>query len=268
MGAMTIRLVASDLDGTLFGPDHVPEGRTVDAVNALADAGVIVAAVTGRSWFGGAERAASTGARLDWFIGSNGGHRLNVRTQELEERLTFKESEVGDLISTLDTNLDNVGFGTEHAGGFWFSDRFLEQFPNSVDGGPRRVSVVDRTDHDIGKLFVSHAEIHTTELVDAVEPHVPDSMHVTTSGISFVEVTPHGADKGSALARLCAKLGIDRSEVIAFGDNYNDLTMLEWAGRGVAMGNAEDPVKAVADEVTATNVEYGVAQVLEALLET
>ena len=264
---MTIRLVASDLDGTLFGPDHVPEARTVAAINALADQGVICAAVTGRSWFGGVERATSTGARLDWFIGSNGGHRMNLASSELEERLVFDEAQVGDLISTLDSNLDDVGFGTEHHGGFWFSERFLEQFPRSVDGGPRRVTVVDRTDHDIGKMFVSHAEIHTTELVEAVKPHVPANMHVTTSGISFVEVTPHGADKGSALERLCTKLGIDRSEVVAFGDNHNDLTMLEWAGRGVAMGNAEDAVKDIADEVTATNKEFGVAQVLEGLIE-
>ena len=82
---MTIRLVASDLDGTLFDTDHRPAQRTVDAVNALVDAGIVVAAVTGRSWFGGVERATSTGARLDWFIGSNGGHRLNLGSDELDE---------------------------------------------------------------------------------------------------------------------------------------------------------------------------------------
>lgn len=261
-----IRLVASDLDGTLFGSGHVPEPRTVAAVNALVDAGVIVAAVTGRSWFGGAERATSTGARLDWFVGSNGGHRLNLHTNELEERLVFDTAEVAGLIASLDDKLDDVGFGTEHHEGFWFSDRFLEQFPTAVDGGPRVVTAVERTDHDIGKMFVSHAEIHTTDLVDAVRPHVPESMHVTTSGINFVEITPAGADKGSALHRLCDQLGIDRTEVIAFGDNHNDLTMLEWAGRGVAMGQADDIVQAAADEVTLTNTDHGVAVILEELL--
>ena len=63
-------------------------------------------------------------------------------------------------------------------------------------------------------------------------------------------MTPNGADKGAALARLCSRLDIVAEEVIAFGDNYNDLTMLEWAGRGVAMGNALDRVKETADEVT------------------
>ena len=123
-----------------------------------------------------------------------------------------------------------------------------------------------RNADDVGKWFVSHPDVHTTDLIELVRPHVPPSMYVTTSGISFVEITPQGADKGAALARLCRILEIDRSEVIAFGDNHNDLTMLEWAGRGVAMGNAEPEVKQVADEVTATNGEFGVALVLEELL--
>ena len=100
---------------------------------------------------------------------------------------------------------------------------------------------------------------------DRLQPHVGHH-HATSSGINFAEVTPHGADKGTALARLCAQLDIVAEEVVAFGDNLNDLTMLEWAGRGVAMGNALDEVKAVADETTSTNVEFGVARILEELV--
>lgn len=265
--AVTIRLVASDLDGTLFSPAHVPEARTVAAVNALVDAGVVVAAVTGRSWFGGAQLATSTGARLDWFIGSNGGHRLNLHTEVLEERLVFDTGDLVDTVDALEDRLDDLGFGYEHHEGFWFSERFLEQFPTTVDGGPRRNTMHEQRERgDVGKLFVSHPEMHTTDLVELVRPHLPESMYVTTSGISFVEITPIGADKGAALARLCRILDIDRDEVVAFGDNHNDLTMLEWAGRGIAMGNAEPEVKEVADEVTATNEDFGVALILEELL--
>lgn len=265
---MTIKLVATDLDGTFFGADHRPLARNVEVANALGDKGIVVAAVTGRSWFGGYELATSTGARFDWFIGSNGGHRLNPSTGEIEERLLFDSAEVSDLLDTLDDTFDELGFGAEHHNGFWFSERFLNLYPRTPEGKPRMAYPTrdDLRDDDIGKLFVSHPTITTMELVDMVTPYVPASMYATTSGTSFVEITPDGADKGSALARLCAGLGIDRSEVIAFGDNYNDLTMLEWAGRGVAMGNAEPAVREVADEVTSTNTEHGVAQVLETLL--
>ena len=69
-------------------------------------------------------------------------------------------------------------------------------------------------------------------------------------------------EQGSLGAGLCVEDGV---EVVAFGDNLNDLTMLEWAGRGIAMANAPDEVKDVADEITSTNTEFGVARVLEEL---
>lgn len=261
-----IKLVASDLDGTLFGPDHVPEARTVAAVNALADRGIVIAAVTGRSKFGGVERATRTGAKLDYFVGSNGGHRVNVASGTLEERLVFDQAVVRELRAELPAALGEIGFGFEHDDGFSWSDVFVAHHPEAFDGGPRIASSVTKSTTEIGKIMVSHPEIGTTDLVALVEPHLPDGVHVTTSGVQFVEVTPAGADKGSALARLAGKLGFDRTEIIAFGDNHNDLSMLEWAGRGIAMGNATAAVIERADEVTASNVDFGVAAVLEQLL--
>ena len=114
-------------------------------------------------------------------------------------------------------------------------------------------------------MFVAHPDLGHGSLIDHLQPHVGDH-HATSSGINFAEVTPEGADKGAALSRLCAQLEIVPEEVIAFGDNLNDLTMLEWAGRGIAMGNALDEVKEIADEVTSTNVEFGVARILEELV--
>ncbi len=262
---MTIRLVASDLDGTLLGPDHVVHDRTVEVVNALGAAGVIVAAVTGRSWFTGLDVATSTGTRLDYFVGANGGHRINVDTDEMEERLVFDAEEAATAVAALQDRFPDLGLVTEHQTGQWHNPQMLEQLPTSVEGTPRRNSATFRPD-DIGKIMMLRPDVAAQELIDQARSLVPASMNVTTSGFRFAEITPAGADKGSALARLCTRLGIDRSEVIAFGDNHNDLTMLEWAGRGVAMGNAEDAVKAVADEVTAPNADHGVAQVLETLL--
>ena len=79
----------------------------------------------------------------------------------------------------------------------------------------------------------------------------------------YYEFTPLGVDKTRALSETFATLGIDRSEVIAFGDAQNDQSMIEWAGTGVAMGNAVDEVKAVADYVTLSNNDDGIAAALE-----
>lgn len=87
-----------------------------------------------------------------------------------------------------------------------------------------------------------------------------------SAGDGLVEVAARGVTKASALAGLAAELGIDREEVVAFGDMLNDLSMLEWAGHGVAMGNAHDLVKASAGEITASCEEDGVAVVLERVL--
>lgn len=75
-----------------------------------------------------------------------------------------------------------------------------------------------------------------------------------------------GVTKATGLARLCAHLGIDRTDVVAFGDALNDVEMLRWAGHGVAMGHAAPEVADAADEVGGTNDEDGVAQVIERLL--
>ena len=259
------RLIASDLDGTLFGPNHVPEPRTVAAVNAAGEAGIVIAAVTGRSHFGGTELVTSTGAKLDWFIGSNGGHRINMANGQIEERLLFEPALLEEMSYRLPEALGDVGFGFEHDSGFSFDQAFLAVHPVSIEGKQRRSSA-ERVLTNVGKWFVTHPEFAPREMVDLLKPHLPADLHITTSGIAFVEITPAGADKGSAVARLCEQLGLTARDVVAFGDNHNDLTMLEWAGRGIAMGNAEPEVQAVADEICATNAEFGVAEIIESLL--
>ena len=264
---MPVRLVASDLDGTFFGPAHVPEARTVSALNAVQAAGIICVAVTGRSHMDGARLATSTGAEFDWFIGSNGGHRLNLRTRELEERLLFEDGVVAELRAALVAVYPDLAFGYEANDQLLWEPAFLDLYPTRLGGEPRGVhpSTTEVPDN-VGKVFVAHPALHERTLIETLQPHVPEQHHLTSSGIDFAELTPHGADKGSALARLCTQLDIVAEEVIAFGDNLNDLTMIEWAGRGVAMANGQDVVKDLADEVTSTNVEFGVARVLEELV--
>jgi len=262
---MTIRLIASDLDGTLFGANSVPEPRTVAAVNAAIDAGFVFAAVTGRSYFGGAERVNRTGAQIPWFIGSNGGHRFNIATDTLEERLLFTADELASIRQSIPEAIAGVGLAYEHASGFTYDATFVSHFPEAFDGGPRRNTATWAGD-DVGKIFVAHPDYSHDELTAASTDHVPAGTCVTTSGTSFIEFTPAGADKALGLERLCRMLGVERSDVLAFGDNNNDTTMLAWAGRGVAVANATDQAKAAADEVTVSNVDFGVATVIEALL--
>ncbi|MNT25466.1 putative phosphatase [compost metagenome] len=107
------------------------------------------------------------------------------------------------------------------------------------------------------------------EEIDHWTPHLQERfaerLYVTKSISRFVEIANPQISKSVALSHLCDRLGIQREEVIAFGDGMNDFDMLEWAGCGVAMGNAPDALKAVADRITAHVREDGVACVLEEL---
>jgi len=109
--------------------------------------------------------------------------------------------------------------------------------------------------------------MHTAAtLAEALGATVGDAFTTTYSGATFVEISASGVDKASALAALCAQRGIDRTTVVAFGDMRNDLPMLRWAGRGIAVANAHPEVLAAVADVTESNAEDGVARALERLL--
>ena len=91
-------------------------------------------------------------------------------------------------------------------------------------------------------------------------------MEIFRSAPFFLELTPKGIDKAKSLQRLLVHLGMKREDLMAFGDGFNDLSMLEYAGMGIAMGNAVDEVKAIADFITISNDEDGIAIALEQLL--
>ena len=104
---------------------------------------------------------------------------------------------------------------------------------------------------------------HTEEFLEYGRSVAGGEMVFTRSHKSVVEILPRGINKGAAIKRICEKYGVDKSEVIALGDSENDASMLEFAGLGIAAGNAMPALKAIADEVGVTNDEDFVAWVIE-----
>ena len=111
-----------------------------------------------------------------------------------------------------------------------------------------------------------HPDRRAETYLDEARAVLPEGVGATVSGLDSLDIGPAGSDKAVGVRRLAKQLGIGRKDVVAFGDNLNDLELLRWAGRGVAMANADPSTLAVADEVTGTNDDDGVAVVLEALL--
>ena len=133
------------------------------------------------------------------------------------------------------------------------------------------VIVVDdaapRPDDSVHSTVLFALDLDTDQILARVSAVLGPDVHVSPSGlVDSVELTPPGVHKGSGVARLCERIGVAQADVVAFGDGLNDVEMLTWAGLGVAMGNADAAVQRIADEVTASNDDDGVALVVERLL--
>jgi hydroxymethylpyrimidine pyrophosphatase-like HAD family hydrolase len=118
----------------------------------------------------------------------------------------------------------------------------------------------------VTKLLVRHPTLPFPEVAERAREAVGDDAVVTWAGLRVVEISAAGVTKAFALERLCRSLGVAAEEVVAVGDMPNDLAMLAWAGTAVAVANAAQEVLEAADEVTAANVDDGVALLLERIL--
>ena len=156
-------------------------------------------------------------------------------------------------------------WAVERTGGFGHEPAYVPRWP--VPDGTT-IDVVDAlVEQPAVKLMLRHDRLSADALLSVareVGGHLAEFSH-SNSADGLLEISAAGVSKATALARLCDERGIDRQDVIAFGDMPNDLPMLTWAGYAVAVANAHPDVIAAADEVTASNEEAGVARVLERL---
>jgi Cof subfamily protein (haloacid dehalogenase superfamily) len=254
------------MDGTLLGADGLVSARNAAALATARDRGVTVAVATGRSHQTALPRLGST-TPVEWAICSNGALEMAVGTGRTTRVDPLPAPVVDDVVAALAV-LPGVAYAWEDVDvGLRCSPEFLLRHP-SIES-----VVVDETEappHPAGaqiKIMVSLADRVRLEAVAAVAPLLPDGVEVATSGSLFTELTAHGVDKAFGLARLAERLGIRRDEVLAFGDNHNDVPMLRWAGTAVAMANSDPTALAVTTERTLRHDEDGVAAYVEAVLD-
>lgn len=258
-----IRLVASDLDGTLLRSDGSVSERTLAALARTVETGIRFVLVSARSpgWL--APEAARLG--LDGIgICANGALVYDYEAERVLIHRSLEPETARELVHGLRREAPGVVFGCKRPSGFIAepSYRSLDESPDSIP----RADALAFLAEPVTKLIVQHPELSQPDLHALAGSFGGEKIEACYSGAGLVEIAAAGVNKGSALAELCDELEIDRSEVITFGDMPNDVSMLAWAGRGIAVANAHPEVLAVADEVTASNDEDGVALVLEQLL--
>ncbi|MCG6566599.1 Cof-type HAD-IIB family hydrolase [Tessaracoccus sp. ZS01] len=266
------RLLATDVDGTLITTAHQISERTRAAFRAAKDAGLEVIAISGRQPYSIA--AIVQGTALDGdAIGSNGAVAMNLNSREVHFEETMELSsqrEIADRLLELFPGIKLVS--VRSAGDSYMAE---EGYPGLQDLGAWETRWPVRHWYGPREEVLAEASLKLVVRDDAILPdhllaaaralRVP-GCHPTTSGAPFLEVGPDGVTKASALERYCAARGIDRSDVVVFGDNINDLEMLRWAGLGVAMANGEPEARTAADHVTLSNDDDGVAVVIEEIL--
>lgn len=259
-----MRLVATDLDGTLLRDGGVCSARTRAVLAAVENAGIQVVLVTARPprWLHdltglvGAEGVA---------LCCNGAFAYDVRSRQVLDERCLAVGDVGKIAVDLRDALPGIVFAVESRLGFGRELGYLDRFTT-----PRDLSAVmieELLDPLPGKVLARCDLVPAVEFHAIVEQVVGDRAVVAYSGAyGLAEISAVGVTKAAALGDLCAARGIDPADVIAFGDMPNDLPMLRWAGRSVGVANAHPAVLDLVDQVCASNELDGVAQVLEALL--
>jgi Cof subfamily protein (haloacid dehalogenase superfamily) len=260
--SVPVRLIASDLDGTLLSAKGQLSERTIAAIEAASSAGIVFAAATGRSHISAAPRLAPASPAMRWAICSNGASLYDLHEQRVVARHPIAEHHMIELHDVWN-RVGEFALGWEAAHGFGADEVYRARFPHGLTD--IAASPFPPTSNVL-KILVAHPGITGMALLDYVRSLVPTGLEVASSGAPFVEITGAGVNKAHGVSQLAAQLGIDASATMVFGDNNNDLSMFAWAGHAVAMANATDEVHRSSTATTAHHDEDGVAQAVEALL--
>ena len=264
-GTAPIRMIASDLDGTVLGHDFRFRPRTVDAIHAAQDSGIHVVFVTGRPmrWLDPLrEQLGHEGV----VICSNGAVVYDLSADLVVESSLFPARDAFAVMDEVAARHPGTLFAAETLEGV-FTDHGWARTDRMEVGAPLVGALRDRLPEDQGlvKFLAKLDTAEPQEYFRALAELVAGRLSVTHSvaAAPLVEMGQKGLTKARTLEQYAAERGIRPHEVMAFGDMPNDLAMLDWAGTSYAVAGAHPDVLAAADHVAPGNDEDGVAQVLE-----
>ena len=267
---MKYKLIAMDLDGTLLNDQKIITEKTKAALMAAQEKGIRLALASARPSpglfrerdtlgmqnFGGVLMSYNGGRIVD----GETGKVLFETSMDLEEtKQVLRQLESLPVTPILD---DGAKFYVTSKDGFKVDYECRNNNMTCVEVG----NLADFLTFAPIKILMS---VQPEELVNVqaqIAGFLPESLTVVQTAAFYLEVIPKVINKGQGIRDICGVLGLDPAEVIAFGDAENDIPMLRAAGMGVAMGNAQDAVKAAADMVTLSNNDDGIADALEKLI--
>ena len=262
----TPHLVALDIDGTTVNHEGELSPAVRDAVQAVADAGHHVTIATGRGILGTLPVLDRLGLTTGYAVCANGAVTLGLDPDlehgyEILEAVTFDPA---PALRVLREHFPSALIAVEEPGvGF----KVTAPFPDGeLDGSPRIVPFEELMTTPVTRVTLRDPTSTSEDFLALAQDIGLHGVEYAVGWSAWLDINPEGVSKGAALEGIRRRLGVEPMHTVAVGDQRNDLEMLRWAARGVAMGNAPDEVKAVADEVTGDVDDDGLATVLGTLL--
>ncbi len=264
---MNIKLVAIDMDGTLLNDYGEVSDATIEALKAAQRKNVEIVISTGRVLKSALYFAEKLGLK-SYTIASNGAiiadRDLNIIYNSPIDNQTIKT-----VVEVAEQENIYFHFYNENT---YFSNKYISEIDKYYNSSKERLKgqninfelfddideIINRKDLNIYKFLFIDDDLDKLNKVRERLREI-EGVNISKSGFNNIELTRRDVSKGQALQYVSNLLGIDKSEIMSIGDNDNDISMLEKAGISVAMGNAERAIKEIADFVTKTNNEDGVA---------
>lgn len=263
------KLIAVDMDGTLLGDNHAISEGSKKAIKRAREQGVQVVLATGRP-LAGIEaflEELDLVSDQDYAICYNGSIVQNTGTGEVIAKQILNGSNLHQLYElSLELGVNIHAFSRNGL----ITPKASKYTQHEADLNGIDFQVVDfrdiEADEDIIKIMFVDDEEKLNRAISQLPQFVTETYTVVQSAPFFLEFLNKQSNKGEGVKKLAERLGISREEIICVGDAGNDLHMIEYAGLGVAMGNAFEEIKDAADFITKTNNENGVAHVIETFI--
>ncbi len=258
------RLCAIDMDDTLLGPDHAVSEFNAAAVRAVVALGVSVVIASGRMHEATLPFVEQLGLTTP-IISYNGAMVKNPHTGEvwLHERIdagvatqVMDYAHVHDL--QLNYYLDDHFYSVAYTE---WAQLYHARTNAPIEIKPDLYTTLRNTAPT--KMIIVDSKERTDSLLPPFREQFGANLYVTKSNDEYLEMMPPRANKAAALAIVAARFGCTAAETIAFGDSYNDIPMLQWAGLGIAVGNAKPEAIAAADRTVLRSAENGVGIALQ-----
>jgi Cof subfamily protein (haloacid dehalogenase superfamily) len=262
------KLIASDLDGTIVAHYGEISQRTIDVFLRAHGMGIHIFFVTGRPprWMPEIREAFGIGSA----ICGNGAMLYDLHEDKVIEEWLLSVEAQKEAVSKLRAAIPSISFAVESQNYYHREKAYIPRWDVGLDNAG-----VDYIEELMVfpalKLLArcSKQELSSDEMLDIAHRELDQIVTVTHSNPhdSLLEISALGVSKGATLARMAARLGIDAKDCVAFGDNPNDFSMLQWAGRSYAMADGHPDGKLYAKNVAPSHIDDGVAVILEELLQ-